>query len=138
MIFFFELVFLKPMNLLPHNKIIKGIHYLPTFIFLIFPNKNRYKIIKLDCRVFFFLLNTHDFKSIIMVVFDYFEDVLEGFEYLIALGSIVGLFGLMIGIIFLIWGGQRVRNKMIGVIISSFVLLAVCGLDTGIKYFRIF
>ena len=52
------------MNLLPHNKIIKGIHYLPTFIFLIFPNKNRYKIIKLDCRVFFFLLNTHDFKSI--------------------------------------------------------------------------
>jgi len=42
-----------------------------------------------------------------MVVFDYFEDVLEGFEYLIALGSIVGLFGFMIGIIFLIWGGQR-------------------------------
>jgi len=26
-----------------------------------------------------------------MVVFDYFEDVLEGFEYLIALGSIVDL-----------------------------------------------
>jgi len=73
-----------------------------------------------------------------MVVFDYFEDVLEGFEYLIALGSIVGLFGFMIGIIFLIWGGQRYRNKMIGVIIASFVLLAVCGLDTGIKYFRVF
>ncbi len=73
-----------------------------------------------------------------MVVFDYFEDVLEGFEYLIALGSIEGLFGLMIGIIFLIWGGQRYRNKMIGIIIASFALLAVCGLDTGIKYFRIF
>ena len=73
-----------------------------------------------------------------MVVFDYFEGVLDGFEYLIALSSIVGLFGLMIGIIFLIWGGQRVRNKMIGVIIVSFVLLAVCGLDTGVKYFRIF
>ena len=74
----------------------------------------------------------------IMVVFDYFEDVLEGVEYLIALGSIVGLLGLTIGLIFLIWGGQRVRNKMIGVIIASFVLLAMCGLDTGIKYFRIF
>ncbi len=73
-----------------------------------------------------------------MVVFDYFEEVLEGFEYLIALGSIMGLFGIMMGIIFLIWGGQRVRNKMIGVIIASIVLLAVCGLDTGIKYFRIF
>ncbi len=73
-----------------------------------------------------------------MVVFDYFEEVLEGFEYLIALGSIIGLFGFIIGIVFLIGGGQRYRNKMIGVIISSFVLLAVCGLDTGIKYFRIF
>ena len=73
----------------------------------------------------------------IMVVFDYFEGVVEGIEYLIALGSIVGLFGFMIGIIFLIWGGQRYRNKMLGVIIASLVLLAVCGLDTGIKYFRI-
>ena len=73
-----------------------------------------------------------------MVVFNYFEDVLEGFEYLIALGSIVGLLGFMLGIIFLIWGGQRYRNKMLGVIIASIVLLAVCGLDTGIKYFRIF
>jgi len=73
-----------------------------------------------------------------MVVFDYFEDVLEGFEYLIALGSIMGLLGFLIGMIFLIWGGQRYRSKMIGVIVASFVLLTVCGLDTGIKYFRIF
>jgi len=73
-----------------------------------------------------------------MVVFDYFEDVLGGIEYLIALGSIMGLLGLVIGMIFLIWGGQRYRDKMIGVIIASFVLLAVCGLNTGIKYFRIF
>ncbi len=73
-----------------------------------------------------------------MAVFEYFEDILDGFEYLIALGSIIGLFGLMLAIIFLIWGGQRVRNKMIGAIIASLVLLAVCGLDTGIKYFRIF
>ncbi len=73
-----------------------------------------------------------------MVVFDYFEGVLEGIEYLIALGSIFGLLGLLMGIILLIWGGQRYRSKMIGVIVSSFVLLAVCGLNTGIKYFRIF
>ena len=73
-----------------------------------------------------------------MVVFDYFEDVLEGFEYLIALGSIVGLLGVILGIFFLILGGQRYRNKMLGVIIMSLVLLAVCGVDTGIKYFRIF
>ncbi len=73
-----------------------------------------------------------------MVVFDYFEEVLEGIEFLIAVGSILSLLGLIIGMIFLIWGGQRYRYKMIGVIITSFVLLAVCGLNTGIKYFRIF
>ncbi len=73
-----------------------------------------------------------------MVVFDYFEEVLEGIEYLIALGSILGLLGFVIGMIFLIWGGNRYRNKMIGVIVASFVLLVVCGFNTGIKYFRIF
>jgi len=73
-----------------------------------------------------------------MVVFDYFEEFLEGIEYLIALGSIMGLLGFLIGMILLIWGGNRYRNKMIGVIVAFFVLLAVCGLNTGIKYFRIF
>jgi len=73
-----------------------------------------------------------------MVVFDYFEEILGGIEYFIALGSILGLLGLIIGMILLIWGGNRYRYKMIGVIIASFVLLAVCGLNTGIKYFRIF
>jgi len=72
-----------------------------------------------------------------MVVFDYFEEVLEGIEYLIALGSILGLLGLVIGMFFLIWGGQRYRDKMIGVIIASIALLAMCGLNTGIKYFNI-
>ena len=73
-----------------------------------------------------------------MVVFDYFESVLEGIEYLIALGSIMGLLGFIIGMILLVWGGQRYRSKMIGVIVASIVLLAVCGLNTGIKYFKIF
>jgi hypothetical protein len=73
-----------------------------------------------------------------MVVFDYFEEVLGGIEYLIALGSILGLLGFLIGMICLIWGGQRYQSKMIGVIVASIVLLAVCGLNTGIKYFRIF
>ena len=73
-----------------------------------------------------------------MVVFEYFESVIEGIEYLIALGSIMGLLGLIIGMLILIWGGQRYRDKMIGVIVTSIILLAVCGLNTGIKYFRIF
>ena len=73
-----------------------------------------------------------------MVLFDYFEELLGGFEYIIAFGSLVGIFGLIVGIILAIWGGSRLRYKMLGVIIFSFVLLAVCGVDTGFKYFRIF
>jgi len=73
-----------------------------------------------------------------MVMFDYFEDVLEGVEFLIAVGSIVGLLGLFVGLIFLIWGSKRMRYQMTGVVIVSFILLAVCGPDAGIKYFRIF
>jgi len=73
-----------------------------------------------------------------MVLFDYFEEVLEGFEFLIAVGSIVGLLGLFVGLIFLIWGSKRMRYHMTGVIIVSFILLGICGPATGIKYFRIF
>ena len=73
-----------------------------------------------------------------MVLFDYFEDVLEGFEFLIALGSLVGLVGLIFGMIFVIWGGSRLRYKMMGVTVVSILLLLVCGFSTGIKYFRIF
>jgi ABC-type xylose transport system permease subunit len=73
-----------------------------------------------------------------MVMFDYFESVLEGVEFLIAVGSIVGLLGLIIGFIFLAWGSNRMRYKMTGVIIVSFILLGVCGPVTGVKYFRLF
>ena len=73
-----------------------------------------------------------------MVMFDYFEDVLEGFEFLIAIGSLVGLVGFIVGLIFVIWGGSRLRYKMISVTVISLLLLVVCGYSTGIRYFRIF
>jgi len=73
-----------------------------------------------------------------MVMFDYFEDVLEGFEFLIAFGSLMGVVGLIVGLIFVIWGGSRLRYKMMGVTIVSLLLLVVCGFSTGIKYFRLF
>ncbi len=73
-----------------------------------------------------------------MVLFDYFESVLEGVEFLIALGSILALLGLIFGFIFFIWGKPKMRYRMIGVIVVSFILLGVCGFSTGFKYFRIF
>ena len=72
------------------------------------------------------------------MLFDYFEDVLEGFEFLIALGSLIGLVGFIIGLIFIIWGSSRVRIKMITVSVVSLLLLLVCGYSTGVKYFRLF
>ncbi|MHA2289325.1 MAG: hypothetical protein ACXABG_11125 [Promethearchaeota archaeon] len=73
-----------------------------------------------------------------MVLFDYFEDVLGAFEFLIAFGSLVGLIGVIVGLIFAIAGSSRLRYKMIGLTIVSLLLLGVCGFSTGIKYFRIF
>ena len=72
-----------------------------------------------------------------MVLFDYFDDVAKGIEFLIALGSIMGLLGFIIGLIIFIFGGGRVRLKMLGLIITSITLISVCGLYTGIIYFHI-
>ena len=73
-----------------------------------------------------------------MVLLDYFEGIIEAIEFLIAVGSIIGLLGVIVSIIFLMCGGGRMRGRMASVLIVSLVLLGVCGLSTGLKYFRIF
>lgn len=72
------------------------------------------------------------------MLFDYFNGILEAIEFLIALGSIIGMLGLIIGILGWLFLGQFQRHKMIGVIIASLILLTICGLHTGIKYFQIY
>ena len=72
------------------------------------------------------------------MMFDYFDGIAEAVEFLMALGSIVGMLGLIIGIIGWFGLGQFQRHKMFGVIIVSIILLAICGIHTGIKYFRIY
>ena len=71
------------------------------------------------------------------MIFDYFDGVAQAVEFLIALGSIVGLLCLIIGILGWVSLGQFQRHKMLGVIVVSIILLAVCGIHTGIKYFGI-
>jgi hypothetical protein len=72
------------------------------------------------------------------MILNIFEPWLEAVEFLLALGSIVGMLGLIVGIIGLLALGQFQRHKMIGVIIVSVILLAVCGLTTGVEYFAIY
>jgi len=69
---------------------------------------------------------------------NYGNELSNAVEYFIALGSMIGLLGLIVGLIFFIWGSKRMRTTMLGVIVVSFILLGVCGVSTGVKYFRIF
>ena len=71
------------------------------------------------------------------MLFDYFDGIAEAIEFLIALGSIIGLLGLIVGILGWLFMGQFQSHKMIGVLVVSIILLGVCGLYTGVKYFRI-
>ncbi|MFX1277700.1 MAG: hypothetical protein ACFFAH_08115 [Promethearchaeota archaeon] len=73
-----------------------------------------------------------------MIYSSYFDSVADGIEFLLALGSIIGLLGLIMGLIFFIFGSGKYRGKMLGVIIFSIILLAFCGgFGRGLKYFRI-
>jgi len=71
-------------------------------------------------------------------MFEYFDMVGEAVEFLIALGSIIGFLGLIVGILGWMFLGQFQRHKMIGVIVVSIILLAICGTHTGLKYFHIY
>lgn len=72
-----------------------------------------------------------------MVLLDYFDNVAEGVEFLIALGSLVGVLGLITALLFFFFGGKRLRWHMLGLIITSIMLISICGLHTGTKYFHI-
>ncbi len=72
------------------------------------------------------------------MIFDYLEDIGEIIEFLLALGSIMGMLGLVIGLLGWLFLGQFQRKKVIGLMIVSVILLMVCGVNTGIRYFRIY
>jgi hypothetical protein len=72
------------------------------------------------------------------MMFDFFDVVAESFEFLIALGSIMGFLGFIVGLLGWLFLGQFQRHKMIGVIVVSIILLGICGTFTGLKYFHIY
>ena len=71
------------------------------------------------------------------MMFDYFDGVEDAIQFLLALGSILGLLGLIVGILGWMFLGQFNRKSMVGLIVVSFILLIVCGLYTGIEYFQL-
>ena len=72
-----------------------------------------------------------------MDVDSYFTSVMDGLEFIRALGSIIGILGLVIGLLMLVTEGGAYRKTGVKVVIICMALLIICGPDTGIKYFRI-
>jgi len=70
------------------------------------------------------------------------EQLFDGFsrsvEFLIAFGSMIGILGMMIGFMMLLISGRRFRHTGVGVLVVSILLVSLCGMDTGLRYFRIF
>jgi hypothetical protein len=72
------------------------------------------------------------------MIFDYVDGLVEALEFLRAIGSIAGFLGLIFGIIGMFAFGDRARRGSLGIIVVSIVLLTICGLDTGFRYFNIY
>jgi len=72
-----------------------------------------------------------------MDVGSYFSEILGGIDFLMALGSLIGFFGLVLGIALLFFGGRPFKSKGLKILIISVVLLFLFGFNTGIKYFRL-
>ena len=68
---------------------------------------------------------------------DYISRVQDGFEFLIAVVSLIGFLGLIFGVLMLLIGNGRSKNTGIRLILISILLVALTGLFTGVKYFRI-
>ena len=67
----------------------------------------------------------------------YFSDVSAGIDFLMALGSLIGFFGLVLGIGMLFLGGRPFKSKGLKILIISVILLFLFGFNTGLKYFRL-
>jgi hypothetical protein len=58
-------------------------------------------------------------------------------EFLIALGSLLGFIGVVLGILSLFVLGKYSRKYSILIIVCSGILLIICGPTTGLEYFNI-
>lgn len=68
---------------------------------------------------------------------DYFSQIADGFEFIIAFLSLLGFIGLLAGFAMLLLGGRYNRATAFKVLIISLIIVGITGMYTGIKYFRI-
>ncbi|MGQ4873687.1 MAG: hypothetical protein ACP6IY_06375 [Promethearchaeia archaeon] len=69
---------------------------------------------------------------------EYSQNVAKAIEYLIALGSLIGYLGIIVGFILFLSSIRGTKQKGIFLIIFSICVVALCGGPFyGLKYFRI-
>jgi len=67
----------------------------------------------------------------------YADGFTEGLEFLLALGSIMGLLILIAGLLGMVIMPKYKRSNMCLILIIGFVLLMMCGISTGLEYFGV-
>lgn len=72
-----------------------------------------------------------------MILQSYVEGFAEGLEFLMALGSIMGILILIAGLVGMLLMPSYKRNSMCLVLIIGVVLMLVCGVTTGLEYFGV-
>ena len=72
-----------------------------------------------------------------MIFASYFDQVGDGIEFLIAVGSMMGILMLIIGLLGVTLSSKRQRKEFLSLLLIGIILLAVCGPTFGIRYFRI-
>lgn len=73
-----------------------------------------------------------------MLLEDYVTKMGEAVEYLVAIGSLIGMLGLIVGFALLIVCRRRSLGPIFTIIAISLVLVGICGLRTGVKYFHLY
>ena len=68
----------------------------------------------------------------------FFNIIGEGVEFLIAIGSIIGVFGIIISMLGVIVLSKYYKNKVIYILLPSIILICLCGFDTGLRYFGMY
>lgn len=72
-----------------------------------------------------------------MFLTNYFDKVREAIEFIMAIGSLIGLFGLLYSVAWWHHTSKKGRGTLVSLFVVSLALIGICGLYTGIKYFRI-
>lgn len=72
-----------------------------------------------------------------MMIQSYADGFAQGLQFLMALGSIMGIFILIAGLLGMLLMPRYKRHSMCLVLIIGFTLLILCGVTTGLEYFGV-